>query len=91
LLPLNILRLFQIRRMLASIRVARTNEIKALMSSLALERHAQSTVLFRKGDWGDYSLLHRRGRSGFSRDRGLPEAGDITTFPRTREQANVCP
>ena len=59
LLPLNILRLFQIRRVLASIRVARTGEIGVgpLMCSLALERHAQGTVLFRKGDWGDCSYF----------------------------------
>ena len=59
LLPLNILRLFQIRRTLANIRLARTSEVEAgpLMSSLALERHAQGTVLFRKGDWGDCSYF----------------------------------
>jgi len=71
LLPLNILRLFQIRRVLASIRVARTGEIGVgpLMCSLALERHAQGTVLFRKGDWGDCSYFIAEG------EVDIPEIG----------------
>ena len=71
LLPLNILRLFQIRRTLANIRLARTSEVEAgpLMSSLALERHAQGTVLFRKGDWGDRAYFIAKG------DVDFPEIG----------------
>jgi len=71
LLPLNILRLFQIRRTLANIRLARTSEVEAgpLMSSLALERHAQGTVLFRKGDWGDCSYFSAEG------EVDIPEIG----------------
>ena len=71
LLPLNILRLFQIRRTLANIRLARTSEVEAgpLMSSLALERHAQGTVLFRKGDWGDGAYFIAKG------DVDFPEIG----------------
>ena len=71
LLPLNILRLFQIRRTLANIRLARTSEVEAgpLMSSLALERHAQGTVLFCKGDWGDRAYFIAKG------DVDFPEIG----------------
>ena len=71
LLPLNILRLFQIRRTLADIRLARSSEVEAgpLMSSLALERHAQGTVLFCKGDWGDRAYFIAKG------DVDFPEIG----------------
>ena len=56
LMPLNILRLFQIRRMPASIRVARTGEIEVgpLMCSLAL-------------DWGDCSYFIAEGEVDFPR------------------------
>jgi hypothetical protein len=67
LLPLNVLRLFQIRWMLAKVRLARTSEIDVgpLMSSLALEKHAQGAVLFRKGDWGDRAYFIAEGEINF--------------------------
>ena len=55
--------------MLASIRIARTGKIEALMFSLALEQHAQGTVLFRKGDWGDCSYFIAEG------EVDIPEIG----------------
>jgi len=39
------------------------------MCSLALERHAQGTVLFRKGDWGDCSYFIAEG------EVDIPEIG----------------
>jgi len=39
------------------------------MCSLALERHAQGTVLFRKGDWGDRAYFIAKG------DVDFPEIG----------------
>jgi hypothetical protein len=67
LLPLNVLRLFQIRAMLAKVRLARTSEIDVgpLLSSLALEKHAPGTVLFRKGDWGDRAYFIAEGEINF--------------------------
>jgi hypothetical protein len=67
LLPLNVLRLFQIRRMLAKVRLARNSEFEVgpLMSSLALEAHAQGAVRFRKGDWGNQAYFIANGEISF--------------------------
>jgi CRP/FNR family cyclic AMP-dependent transcriptional regulator len=69
LLPLNVLRFFQIRGMLAKVRLARTSEIDVgpLMSSLAPEEHASGTVLFRKGDRGDRAYFIAKGEIDFLR------------------------
>jgi CRP/FNR family transcriptional regulator, cyclic AMP receptor protein len=67
LLPVNVVRLFQIRGMLANVHRARTSKIDVapLTSSLAVEEYAQGTILFRKGDWGDRAYFIAKGEIDF--------------------------
>ncbi len=67
LLPLNLVRLFQIRRMLVRFRVAPAGDLdlRPLISAMRHERHAQGTVLFRKGSTGDSAYYIARGAVEF--------------------------
>src|SRR6185437_13112332 len=67
LLPLNLIRLFQIHRMLARMRAApaRDLDLRPLISAMRPERHAQGTVLFRKEDTGDRAYYIVRGQVEF--------------------------
>jgi CRP/FNR family transcriptional regulator, cyclic AMP receptor protein len=69
MLPLNTLRLIQIRRMLTGIRAARSNNINIDVSAIArafeLVRYPGGTVLFRKGDRGDCAYYIAKGKVEF--------------------------
>lgn len=63
LLPLNVIRLVQIRRMLRQIDTARGTglDVSALAVGLRAERHPAGTVLFARGDKGDAAFLVAKG------------------------------
>ena len=63
LLPLNIIRLVQIRRMLTQIDTARGTglDLSVLAVGLRAERHPAGTVLFARGDKGDAAFLVAKG------------------------------
>jgi hypothetical protein len=68
LLPLNIIRLFQVRRLLADIAAARDDDnlaIHTLVSALHPQRKEKGTVLFRKGDSGDNAYYVSAGEVRF--------------------------
>ena len=67
LLPLNVMRLFQIHRMLAQIHRARTGDIDfhALTRSFRATRYPRGTVLFRKGDPGESAYYIANGEVDF--------------------------
>jgi hypothetical protein len=71
LLPLNIMRLLEIRRMLGQVRAARSGAIdpKAFLSSLRHERHKKGETIFRKGEPGDCAYYIATGEIAF------PEVG----------------
>ena len=98
LLPLNILRLIQTRRMLADVHSARNDEvaIHALVSALRPQRHPQGTVLFRKGDPGDSAYYLARGEVAFPEIGARVGAGQlfgeigILSPDRTRSASAIC-
>ena len=63
LLPLNVIRLVQIRRMLSRIETARGTglDLSVLAVGLRAERHVAGTVLFARGDKGDAAFLVAKG------------------------------
>ena len=68
LLPLNIIRLFQARRLIAEIAAARDDDnlaIHTLVSALHPQRKETGTVLFRKGDRGDNAYYIAAGEVRF--------------------------
>jgi CRP/FNR family transcriptional regulator, cyclic AMP receptor protein len=67
MLPLNTLRLVQIRRMLTGIRAARGNniDVSAIARSFELVRYPKGTVLFQKGDRGDCAYYIAEGEIEF--------------------------
>ncbi len=71
LLPLNVTRFIQIRRLLAQIRAARSGELdmRAIVRSLKAEKRPQGSVLFRQGDVGDAAYYIATG------EIDLPEIG----------------
>ncbi len=98
LLPLNIIRLMQARRLLADVADARNDEvaIHAVMAAMRPERHAPGTRLFRKGETGDSAFYIARGTVTF------PELGveigtgqlfgemALLSADRTRTASAVC-
>jgi CRP/FNR family cyclic AMP-dependent transcriptional regulator len=64
LLPLNVIRLVQIRRMLSRIETARGTglDLSVLAVGLRAERHVAGTVLFERGDKGDAAFWWRKVR-----------------------------
>jgi hypothetical protein len=79
LLPLNVLRLFQIRRMLASLRATPKGEVdvQSLVSCMRMERHAQGAVLFRKGGPGESAYYIAKGKVEFPELGGFAGPGEI--------------
>lgn len=67
MLPLNGIRLMQIRRMLVDLRAARTEEIDlgSVARSFEAVRYTRGTVLFRKGDPGECAYYVARGEIEF--------------------------
>jgi CRP/FNR family cyclic AMP-dependent transcriptional regulator len=63
LLPLNLLRLLQIRGLVRQIGMARgmTLDVGPLAAGLQSERHPAGTVLFKRGDKGDAAFLLAKG------------------------------
>jgi CRP/FNR family transcriptional regulator, cyclic AMP receptor protein len=98
MLPLNTLRLIQIRRMLVEIRAARSNniDVSAIARSFELVRYPRETVLFRKGDRGDCAYYIAKGKVEFPEIGvrcGLGDLfGEIAIFSpdQTRTASAVC-
>ncbi|MDQ2802957.1 MAG: cyclic nucleotide-binding domain-containing protein [Pseudomonadota bacterium] len=97
-LTLLVVRLFQIRRVLASIHAAPGGEVdvRSLISYMKPERHAQGTVLFRKGSSGENAYYIAEGKVEFP-ELGIsasPEGifGEIGVFSpqRVRTASAVC-
>lgn len=67
MLPLNSMRLMQIRRMLTEVRTARTSDLDlgAIVRSFEAVRYPRGTVLFRKGDPGDFAYYVAKGEITF--------------------------
>lgn len=68
LLPLNIIRLLQARRLLADLAAARDSDevaIHTLVAALHPQRQEKGTVLFRKGDPGDHAYYVAAGEVRF--------------------------
>ena len=54
LLPLNVIRLLELRRMIATVRASSADEaIHALIPYMKVEQHQQGDILFRRGDRAD--------------------------------------
>jgi CRP-like cAMP-binding protein len=79
LLPLNLLRLLQIRRMIAAVHAARAGEfdIGNLLAALAPQNHSGGTVLFRKGDTADCAYYVASGEIEFPERHEHAGPGDI--------------
>lgn len=79
LLPLNLVRLFQIRRMLTRLRSAPASDLDLhpLIAAMKPERHAQGTVLFRKGSTGDSAYYIARGQVEFPELGAQAAEGEI--------------
>lgn len=98
LLPMNIMRLIQIRRMIAHVSKARGGEIDVtrFLATLAHESHTAGTTLFRKGETGNCAWYIASGEVEFpelSTRRGPGSFfGEIAMFvsDRTRTASAVC-
>jgi CRP/FNR family transcriptional regulator, cyclic AMP receptor protein len=79
LLPLNVLRVLQIRWLLEQISAARngTVDIRKLMASFVAERHSAGDVLFRKGDAAACAYYVARGVIDFPEIRQHAGAGEL--------------
>lgn len=63
LLPLNVVRLIQVRRLIARVHEAKTSELdlEALIPFMRIEHHDAGSVLFREGDHADKMYIIQRG------------------------------
>ncbi len=79
LLPLNAMRLVQIRRMLADIHASRSGDIDvhAIARSFKAVRCPAGTVLFRKGDPGDCAYYIAKGEIEFPEFHARCRAGQL--------------
>ena len=79
MLPLNGLRLMQIRRMLLDLRAARTEEIdlKTIARSFDAVKYPRGSVLFRKGDAGDCAYYIAKGEVEFPEVKARCGEGQI--------------
>jgi CRP/FNR family transcriptional regulator, cyclic AMP receptor protein len=67
LLPLNVIRLRQVRRLVQAVHSASDNDaLEALVPYMKTESHAAGDVLFRRGDRADKLYMVQRGRVLFS-------------------------
>jgi CRP/FNR family cyclic AMP-dependent transcriptional regulator len=79
LLPLNVIRLFQIRRMLHRFRAAPSGalDVGPLISAMTRERHLKGTVLFRKGSPGESAYYVAQGEVEFPELGAHAAGGEI--------------
>ena len=79
LLPLNLLRLFQIRQMLQRFHAAQADEldVRPLIAAMKPERYTQGTVLFLKGNAGDSAFYIAHGVVEFPELGVLARDGEI--------------
>jgi CRP/FNR family cyclic AMP-dependent transcriptional regulator len=97
LLPLNVIRLRQLRRLVQAVRTARDEDaLQALVPYMKTESHASGAVLFRLGDPADKLYLLQRGRVFFPEiDKHVAggavfgEVG-LLAAPGTRSLTAVC-
>jgi CRP/FNR family cyclic AMP-dependent transcriptional regulator len=98
LLPLNVFRLYELKRMIRNIREASTHEdsIEYLIPFMRKEKHAKGEVLFRKGDIADRIYYLQNGgvtipEIGKQLDQGaiFGEVG-VFTSSTTRSASAIC-
>lgn len=79
MLPLNLIRLMQIRRMLMDIRAARTEELDlgSIVRSFEAVSYPRGAVLFRKGESGDFAYYVAKGEIEFPEIAGLCGVGQL--------------
>jgi hypothetical protein len=98
LLPLNVIRLFQIQRTLTDIRAARTGDVAVhnLVAGLKRQRQMPGAVIFRKGDPGDSAYYIADGEIEFpeiNTSLGRGEVfGEVGIFSpdRARTASAIC-
>ena len=79
LLPLNTIRLIQIRRMLDNIQTARATDvdIHAIARSFTLMRYAKGAAVFRRGEPADSAFYVAKGEVSFPEIRARCAAGEL--------------
>src|ERR671924_1312760 len=96
LLPLNVIRLRQVRGLVHAVRSASADEaLQALVPYMKTESHAPGEVLFRRGDRADKLYMIQRGRVFFPEIGKHVAAGSVfgevlLAAPGTRSLTAVC-
>jgi hypothetical protein len=78
LLPLNVIRLWELKRMIATVRGSSADEaIQALIPYMKVEQHQQGDILFRRGDRADKLYVVERGSVRLSETGERISAGAV--------------